>query len=121
MTRKKSMSFTEFAEKYKSGELKHLPVGTSELDDQDRDDLRQLAAALSEVQPQPFETWETNFSCESDPKREIACWKRMAAAYRRQTASQPLTLDEKRGVFMRLVMESYETTPIRIGPRPPKE
>lgn len=121
MSKKKSMSLAEFAEKYKSGQLRHLPVGTSPLDDADREDLRQLAGTLAEVQPQPYETWEANFSRESDPKREIACWKQMAAAYRRQTAGGQMSLGEKRGLFMGLILDSYRTTPIRIGPRPPRE
>lgn len=121
MPKKKSMSFGELATKVMSGHLRHLPVGTSPLDDSDREDLRQLAVVLAEVQPQPFETWEANFSRESDPKREIACWKRMAAAYRRETAGRQMSLSEKRGLFMGLILDSYRTTPIRIGPRPPRE
>lgn len=120
MPKRKSMSLRELAEKYRSGELRHLPVGTSPLDDADRKDLRQIASALAEVRPQPYETWEANFSRESDPKREIACWERMAAAYRRKTAGRPMCLDEKRRVFMGLLRDSYRTTPIRIGPRPPR-
>lgn len=109
--RKITMSLAEYLRRHQTGEYRHHPVGTSKLDEADLADLRQLAEDLKEVQPQPFERWEANFSCDRHPKREIALWKAMASLYKDLITGETLTIEQKGFIFMEIIAASYQTHP----------
>jgi len=82
-----------------------LPLNSHQhppFDEEIRDLLRQIQAALDEVYPMSLEGWEDGFRRDHSPEREIAYWLHLAQVYARLTApDDPLgaTFERRQDVF----------------------
>lgn len=70
--------------------LQQSPYQHPPFDEETRDYLRQIKAALDEVYPQSLEQWEDGFRCDRDAEREIAIWLHIAEVYNKLTAAPAL-------------------------------
>ena len=102
------------------GGLRLAAVGTSTLDDDDREALRVIADVFRDVLSDPIEKWETDFSRDANPKNEIRVWQRMAASFRRRTALGILSLEQKKELFGEVLLEANERTPVKVVLDTPK-
>lgn len=66
-----------------AGKVKHPPFN-----EEKRQKLRQMKAALDEVYPKTIEELEETFRKDSDPDQEIAIWLHIASVYQQSTAEK---------------------------------
>lgn len=78
-----------------AGKVKHPPFN-----EEKRQKLRQMKAALDEVYPKTIEELEDTFRKDSDPDQEIAIWLHIASVYQQSTAGKKLTLPQRKECLM---------------------
>jgi hypothetical protein len=78
-----------------AGKVKHPPFN-----EEKRQKLRQMKAALDEVYPKTIEELEEAFRKDSDPDQEIAIWLHIASVYQQSTAGKKLTLPQRKECLM---------------------
>lgn len=86
------------ARELKQGEYQHPPF-----DEEVRECLREIQAAVEEFYPLSIEEWEDGFRRDKTPEREIALWLHLARTYRQLTTSRDLNAEQRRDYFGVLV------------------
>ncbi|MES2597105.1 MAG: hypothetical protein V4662_17295 [Verrucomicrobiota bacterium] len=86
-----------------ASELKQGPIQHSDLGDEFRMLVRQLAQDLAEVFPQSDEKWQEGFQRDRNPEEELAGWFHVAAILKLMTARHEYDLARKKECFRVLV------------------
>jgi hypothetical protein len=85
------------------------PYRIKPFDEETRDFLREIKAALDEVRPLSLEEWEDGFRRDMHAEHEVALWCHMSRMYTDLTRNSVFSLEQKREILQLLVACSLST------------
>jgi hypothetical protein len=79
------------------------PRPITELTPDQKERIKTVRRALAEHDPAPLEKWWFDFSCDTNPEKEIRGYEALASAYRKEVARRGAGQQERRLVYVALM------------------